>query len=282
MFRILRKLPLNQTVTWMEIEAPKIAVKAKTGQFVMLRVDQFGERIPLTIADINLNTGSITIIFQVAGQTTQLLNTLNQGDTIMDVVGPLGEPTHYPEKIDKICVVGGGVGCAIAYPQAKTLFKMGAKVDVITGFRNHDLVILEEAFKQVSDRLFICTDDGSYGEKALVTEVLKRLIESGNHYDLVIAIGPIPMMKFVAKTTKPYQIKTIVSLNPLMIDGTGMCGCCRVTVNQETKFACIDGPDFDGHQVDFDDLIHRNRSYRFEEKLAFEKPLRKVGGVKNA
>jgi ferredoxin--NADP+ reductase len=278
MFKILSKNRLNPFVTRMEITAPFIAKKAQAGQFIILRVDEYGERIPLTIADFDRERGSVTIIYQIVGQTTKLLDSLNEGDYIKDFVGPLGEATHY-DLVKKVCIIGGGVGCAIAYPQAKSLFNLGIEVDVIAGFRSKEIVFLEEEFNQVSTHLFICTDDGSYGEQGLVTEVLKRLIDEGNDYDLVIAIGPIPMMKFVAKTTEPYKIKTLVSLNPIMIDGTGMCGGCRVTVNNEIKFACLDGPDFDGHLVDFDDLLLRNRSYKAQEQVETNKPCRLTGGV---
>lgn len=270
MYRIVRKKNLNEFVTLMDIDAPFIAQKAKPGQFIIFRVDELGERIPLTIADSDAQKGTVTIIFQIVGQSTKLLNQLNEGDSILDFVGPLGEPTHL-SNAKKVCVIGGGVGCAIAYPQAKALHNQGTQVDVIMGFRSRDIVILEEQMKQVCDRLFITTDDGTYGEKGFVTDKLKSLIEAGNNYDLVIAIGPIPMMKFVSALTKQYDIKTIVSLNPIMVDGTGMCGACRVTVDGETRFACVEGPDFDGHLVDFDSLMKRNTVYHeFEEKRNHE------------
>ncbi|ERJ11619.1 sulfide/dihydroorotate dehydrogenase-like FAD/NAD-binding protein [Haloplasma contractile] len=281
MYKILNKQNLNQYITLLEVYAPFIAKKAKPGQFIIFRVDEKGERVPLTIADFDREKGSITIIFQVVGRSTELLANLDVGDYILDFVGPLGIPTHL-DGVKKVAVVGGGVGCAIAYPQAKALFNSGASVDVIAGFRNKDIVILEEEFNAVSSRLFICTDDGSYKEKGLVTDVLKRLIDEGNDYDLVIAIGPIPMMKYVSLTTKPYGIKTIVSLNPIMIDGTGMCGGCRVKVDQETKFACVDGPDFDGHVVDFDELMMRNSTYKKQEMLDKKHNCRLVGGIQNA
>ncbi len=246
--------------------APFIAKKVQPGQFVIVRTDELGERIPLTVADFDRDAGTLTIIFQKIGFTTKKLGTYNIGEEISDVVGPLGCPTEFGAP-KKAIVIGGGVGCAIAYPQAKALNDMGVKTDVIAGFRNRDIVILEDEMRKVSSELFITTDDGSYGEKGFVTDVLKRLIEKDT-YDLVIAIGPIPMMKFVAKTTEPYKIKTIVSLNPVMIDGTGMCGGCRVKVGGETKFACVDGPDFDGHLVDFDELSRRNSFYRKEEAHA--------------
>ena len=264
MAHILRKRRLNPTVTLMEVSAPLIAKKALPGQFIILRVDEDGERIPLTIADYDREAGSVTIIFQKVGFTTELLDSLEEGDDILDFVGPLGRPTEL-EGVKKVAVIGGGVGCAIAYPQAKYLHQQGVSVDVIAGFRSRDIVILEEEFRSACDRFYLTTDDGSYGEKGLVTEKLQSLIDQGTQYDAVIAIGPIPMMKFVCKTTEPYGIKTLVSLNPIMIDGTGMCGGCRVSVGGEMKFACVDGPDFDGHQVDFDELMTRNRAYQERE-----------------
>ena len=265
MFKIVKKRALNSSVILMEIDAPFIAKKALAGQFIIFRVDEKGERIPLTIADYDREKGTITIIFQVAGYSTDKLSKLNEGEFIRDVAGPLGVPTHLGEGVKKVCVVGGGVGCAIAYPQAKELFGKGIDVDVIAGFRNKDIVILEDEFKQQCNDLTICTDDGSYGKAGFVTDALKEKIESGSKYDAVIAIGPVPMMKFVCAVTKPFGIKTIVSLNPIMIDGTGMCGGCRVTVGGETKYACVDGPDFDGHQVDFDELMKRNSTYKEHE-----------------
>ena len=279
MNEVISRRQLNDTVIKMEIAAPLIAKKASAGQFVILRIDERGERIPLTIADFDREEGTISIIFQIAGGTTRLLAELKEGDSVLDLTGPLGMPTEFGDA-KKACVIGGGVGCAIAYPAAKALFNMGAEVDVIAGFRNREIVILEEEFKKVSNNLFITTDDGSYGEKGFVTEKLKSLVEAGNNYDLVIAIGPVIMMKFVCKTTEPYSIKTIVSLNPIMIDGTGMCGGCRVTVGGKIKFACVDGPDFDGHKVDFDELINRNSTYNEKEKHSREK-CRLFGGVEN-
>ncbi len=264
MAKIITKRRLNPTVTLMEVSAPLIAKKALPGQFIILRVDEKGERIPLTIADYDREKGTITIIFQKVGLTTELLDTLEEGDDILDFVGPLGRPTEL-EGVKKVAVIGGGVGCAIAYPQAKYLHEHGVAVDVIAGFRSKDIVILEEEFQAACDHLYLTTDDGSYGEKGLVTDKLKALIEAGNQYDAVIAIGPIIMMKFVCKTTEPYGIKTLVSLNPIMIDGTGMCGGCRVSVGGQMKFACVDGPDFDGHQVDFDELMARNAAYKERE-----------------
>ena len=264
MFRIVNKKELNSMVTLLEIEAPFVAKKAKAGQFIIFRVDEYSERVPLTIADYDREKGTVTIIFQKVGLSTQLLAAKEVGDTIRDFVGPLGVATEY-EGFQKVAVVGGGVGCAIAYPQAKALHKLGIAVDVIAGFRSEDIVILEEEMKAVADHYYLMTDDGTKGEKGFVTDKLKALIEAGTSYDAVIAIGPIPMMKFVSLTTKPYGIKTIVILNPIMIDGTGMCGGCRVTVGGEIKFACVDGPDFDGHAVDFDELMNRNSIYKTRE-----------------
>lgn len=261
MYKILTKKILNPTVTLMEVDAPMIAKKAEPGQFIILRVDAEGERIPLTIADFDREKGTITIIFQIVGATTEKLNHLEQGEYIHDFVGPLGVPSH-TEGLKKVAVVGGGVGCAIAYPIAKKLHHLGAEVHSIVGFRNKDLVILEDEFKAASDIMKLMTDDGSYGEKGLVTNALEELIKAGNQYDEVIAIGPLVMMKFICKLTKEYGIKTVVSMNPIMIDGTGMCGGCRLTVGGETKFACVDGPDFDGHLVDFDEAMERGTMYK--------------------
>ncbi len=266
MFKILAKNILNNQVTAMKIEAPFIAKKVQPGQFVIIRIDEKGERIPLTVADFDSNEGTVTIIFQAVGYTTKKLATLEENDYILDCVGPLGRPTEFGTP-KKAIVIGGGVGCAIAYPQAKALYNMGVETTVIAGFRNKDIVILEDEMRAVSHNYYVTTDDGSYGEKGFVTDVLKGIIEKEN-IDLVIAIGPIPMMKFVSETTRPYEIKTIVSLNPIMIDGTGMCGGCRVTVGGKTKFACVDGPDFDGHLVDFDSLMLRNSSYKEQEAHA--------------
>ncbi len=260
MYKIVRKVCLNPTVTLMEVEAPFVAKKAEPGQFIILRVDENGERIPLTVADYDREKGTVTIIFQIVGGSTIQLNYLNEGDYIHDFVGPLGVPTH-TEGLKKVAVVGGGVGCAIAYPVAKKLHNLGCEVHSIIGFRNKDLVILEDEFKEVSDKLFVMTDDGSHGQKGVVTKPLEELINSGEQYDEVITIGPLIMMKFVVKTTKPHNIKTVVSMNPIMIDGTGMCGGCRLTVGGKTKFACVDGPDFDGFEVDFDEAMSRGRSY---------------------
>lgn len=269
MYKIVKKEVLNPTVTLMEIDAPLIAKKAEPGQFIILRVDEDGERIPLTVADFDREKGTVTIIFQVVGATTEKLNHKSEGEYISDFVGPLGVATH-TDGLKKVAVVGGGVGCAIAYPITKKLHNLGCEVHSIVGFRNKDLVILEKEFSQASDVMKIMTDDGSYGEKGLVTDALKALIESGEKYDEVITIGPLIMMKFVCKLTKEYNIKTVVSMNPIMIDGTGMCGGCRLTVGGETKFACVDGPDFDGHLVDFDEAIERGRMYKDFERHAHE------------
>ena len=270
MYKILKKRELNPTVTLMEVEAPFVAKKAQPGQFVILRVDEEGERIPLTVADYDRERGTVTIIFQIVGGTTMRLNVLGEGDCIQDFVGPLGEPSHL-DGLKKVAVIGGGVGCAIAYPVAKKLHELGAEVHSVVGFRNKDLVILEEEFAAASDVFKMMTDDGSYGEKGLVTDALKALIEAGNKYDEVIAIGPVVMMKFVSLLTKNYGIKTVVSMNPIMIDGTGMCGCCRLTVAGQTKFACVDGPDFDGHEVDYDEIMKRASTYREFEAREREK-----------
>ncbi len=269
MFLIKQKESLNPTVTKMVVEAPMVAKKAKAGQFIILRVDEDGERIPLTIADYNREDGTITIIFQIVGATTEKLNYLNEGEYIQDFVGPLGTASKV-EGFKKVAVIGGGVGCAIAYPTAKALKENGAEVHSIVGFRNKDLIILDDEFKAVSDKFVLMTDDGSWGEKGLVTDALKKLVESGEKYDEVIAIGPLVMMKFVSLLTKELGIKTIVSMNPIMIDGTGMCGGCRLTVGGEMKFACVDGPDFDGHQVDFDEAIRRSSIYRGTERKHHE------------
>ena len=265
MTKILDKKFLNDTIVQMVFDAPDIAKKAQPGQFIILRVDEQGERVPLTIADYDRNAGTITIIAQTVGYSTKMLAKKEKGEYIADLVGPLGKPSELESNI-KAAVIGGGLGCAIAYPQAKALHELNCSVDVIAGFRNKDLIILEDEMRAVSDKLIICTDDGSNGNKALVTDALKQRIEEGADYDLVIAIGPPIMMKFVSLLTKQYGIKTIVSLNPIMIDGTGMCGGCRVKVDGKIKFACVDGPDFDGHLVDFDELMRRNRAYMSEER----------------
>lgn len=269
MYKIVRKKALNPTVTLMDIEAPAVAKKAEPGQFIILRTDENGERIPLTVADFDREKGTVTIIFQIVGATTEKLNHMNEGECLHDFAGPLGRATH-TEGLKKVAVVGGGVGCAIAYPVAKKLHQVGCEVHSIVGFRNKDLVILEDEFKACSDKFCMMTDDGSYGTKGLVTNALKELIDSGEQYDEVIAIGPLIMMKFVAATTKEYGIKTVVSMNPIMIDGTGMCGGCRLSVGDETKFACVDGPEFDGHLVDFDEAMRRSTMYKPFEKRKYE------------
>lgn len=261
MFRIVRKEALKPTVVLFEIEAPMIAKKAQPGQFIILRVDENGERIPLTIHDFDREKGTVSIIVQIVGATTEKLNHLNEGDCLQDFVGPLGKATETEGK-KKVCVVGGGVGCAIAYPVLKKFHDDGAEVHAVIGFKNKDLVILEDKFKASSSILKVCTDDGSYGQKGMVTDALKELIDSGNHYDEIFAIGPMIMMKFVCKTTQPYGIPTTVSMSPIMIDGTGMCGGCRLSVGGEMKFACVDGPDFDGFKVDWDLAVKRNQMYR--------------------
>ncbi len=278
MFTILKKQPLNPTVTLMEIDAPFIAKKAEPGQFIILRVDEDGERIPLTVADYDREKGSVTIIFQIVGATTERLNHLSEGDQLHDFVGPLGVASH-TEGLKKVCVIGGGVGSAIAYPIAKKLHSLGATVHTVVGFRNKDLVILEEEFRAVSDRFCLMSDDGSTGQKGLVTDALKELLDAGETYDEVIAIGPLIMMKFVCRLTKEYGVKTVVSMNPIMIDGTGMCGGCRLTVGGQTKFACVDGPDFDGHLVDFDEAIQRAGMYKEFEHQRYEEACRLFEGV---
>ena len=269
MYRIVTKRVLNPTVMLMEVKAPLVAKKAEAGQFIILRVDEDGERIPLTVAGYDREKGTVRIIFQIVGATTKLLSMKEEGDFICDFVGPLGKPTH-TDGLHKVAVVGGGVGCAIALPVAEKLHSLGCEVHSIVGFRNRDLLILEDEFRRASDKLIIMTDDGSYGEKGVVTAPLKALIESGEKYDQVIAIGPLIMMKFVVATTRPFGIPTVVSMNPIMIDGTGMCGGCRLTVGGKTRFACVDGPDFDGFEVDFDEAMSRGTMYRDFERHAYE------------
>ena len=269
MYKIINKRELNPTVTLMEIEAPLVAAKAEPGHFIILRTDEKGERIPLTVADFDREKGTVTIIFQIVGATTEKLNHLNVGDSLHDFVGPLGKPTH-TEGLKKVAVVGGGVGCAIAYRVAKKLHEQGCEVHAVVGFRTKDLVILEDEFKAASSKFVLMSDDGSCGEKGLVTDALKKLIESGEQYDEVITIGPLIMMKFVSKLTKQYGIKTIASMNPIMIDGTGMCGGCRLTVGGKTKFACVDGPEFDAHEIDFDEAMARGAMYKQFERKAHE------------
>ena len=270
MYRIVRKEALRPTVTLYEIEAPLIAKKAQPGQFIILRTDENGERIPITINAYDPEKGTVTIIVQTVGATTVKLSHMKEGDCLADFVGPLGKPTETEGK-KKVCVVGGGVGCAIAYPVLKKFHDDGAEVHAVVGFKNKDLVILEEEFRACSDRFLLMSDDGSAGEKGLVTDALRKLIESGEQYDEVITIGPLIMMKFVAALTKEYGIKTVASMNPVMIDGTGMCGGCRLSVGGEMKFACVDGPEFDAHLIDFDEAMERQRIYKTQEGRAMLK-----------
>ncbi|MVB12911.1 Dihydroorotate dehydrogenase B (NAD(+)), electron transfer subunit [Caprobacter fermentans] len=282
MFSIIEKRKLNDSMTLMVVDAPYIAKKAKAGQFIILRVNEYGERIPLTIADYDREKGTVTIIYQIVGKTTILLDQLKVGDAILDFIGPLGKASEL-EGYHKAAVVGGGAGCAIAYPQAKALHQLGAKVDMIAGFRNKDIIILEDEMRAASDSLTVMTDDGSNGNQGFVTDALKKRIEEGADYDLVVAIGPLVMMRAVCNLTKEYGIKTIVSMNPIMIDGTGMCGGCRLTVGGKTKFACVDGPDFDGHEVDFDETIKRSRTYaEMEKKAAHDYKCHLMESVENA
>lgn len=283
MYKILSKRRLNDETCMMEIESRLIAKKAKPGQFIIFRVDDNSERIPLTIAGTDPSRNAVKIIFQMVGEGTLALGELEEGEEILDFVGPLGKPSHLDDYKDKrVAVIGGGLGAAIAYPQAAYLHKIGAKVDMIVGFRNKDIIILEDEMAECSDRLFIITDDGSNGRKGFVTNVLQELLEAGDRYDLVIAVGPLIMMKAVADLTKPYEIPTMVSMNTIMVDGTGMCGCCRVTVGGETKFACVDGPDFDGHEVDFVEAMRRSKLFKKQESEAKESHLcRLTGGVRN-
>ncbi len=282
MYKILKKKSLNPTVTMMEIEAPLVANKAKAGQFIILRVDEEGERIPLTIAGTNKATGGVEIIFQIVGATTEKLNHKNEGEFIQDFVGPLGMPTHI-DGLKKVCVIGGGVGCAIALPVAKALHAQGTEVTSVIGFRNKDLLILEDEFKACSDKLVVMTDDGSYARHGNVTVPLKEMLDAGEQFDMIITIGPLIMMKFVTLTAKPYGVPVTVSMNPIMIDGTGMCGGCRLTLEQDgkrvTKFACVDGPDFNGYEVDFDEAMSRGRTYFDFERKAHEKVCNLFKGV---
>ena len=278
MYKIIRKKILNPTVTLMEIDAPAVARKVEPGQFIILRVDENGERIPLTVADFNRENGTVTIIFQIVGASTEKLNHKQAGDFIADFVGPLGRATH-TDGLRRVAVVGGGVGCAIAYPVAKKLHSQGCEVTAITGFRNKDLVILEDEFKEVSQNYILMTDDGSAGSRGLVTDALKNLIDAGNDFDEVITIGPLVMMKFVCELTKQYGIKTVASMNPIMIDGTGMCGGCRLTVGGKMVFACVDGPEFDGHQIDFDEAIQRAGVYAPFERQRHEETCNLFKGV---
>ena len=273
MYRIASKKALNPTVTQMEIEAPLLANKALPGQFIILRVNEAGERIPLTVAGVDKERGTVKIIFQIVGATTELLNHKNEGEFIRDFVGPLGVPTH-TDGIKKVCIVGGGVGCAIAMPVAQAFHEKGAEVTSIIGFRNKDLLILEDEFRACSDRLIVMTDDGSYARHGNVTVPLKEMLEAGERFDLIITIGPLIMMKFVTLTAKPFGVPVTVSMNPIMVDGTGMCGGCRLTLIRDgervTKFACVDGPDFNGYEVDFDEAMSRGRMYFDFERHAHE------------
>ena len=282
MYRIVRKKTLNPTVTQMEIEAPLVAKKAKPGQFIILRVDEDGERIPLTVAGTNAEEGTVKIIFQIVGATTEALNHKNEGESIQDFVGPLGMATH-TDGIKKVCIVGGGVGCAIAMPVAQEFHKLGAEVTSIIGFRSKDLLILEDEFRACSDELIVMTDDGSYGRHGNVTVPLTELLEGGKQFDMIITIGPLIMMKFVVAAAKPFGVPVTVSMNPIMIDGTGMCGGCRITLLQDgkrvTKFACVDGPDFNGYEIDFDEAMSRGRMYFDYERHAYEKTCNLFKGV---
>ncbi|MGI6172871.1 MAG: sulfide/dihydroorotate dehydrogenase-like FAD/NAD-binding protein [Christensenellales bacterium] len=278
MYKITKKQVLNDFVSLIEVEAPYVARHAKPGQFIILRTDENGERIPLTVAGVNKETGEVRVIYQKVGASTMLLDTFSEGDCLADFAGPLGTPSKV-ENIGTVCIVAGGLGVAIALPQAKAFKDAGSEVDFIVGFRNKGLIILQDEFAAACDDLTIMTDDGSNGNKGFVTEALREKLESGKRYDEVIAIGPVPMMKAVSELTRPYGIKTTVSMNSVMIDGTGMCGGCRVTVGGETKFACVDGPDFDGHLVDFDGAMRRGRMYSGEEKQATEHVCRLMGGT---
>ena len=274
MYRIVRKKSLNPTVTQMEIEAPLVAAKAKPGQFIILRVDEDGERIPLTVAGVNKEEGTVKVIFQIVGATTERMNHKKEGEYLQDFAGPLGKPTE-TEGIRKVCIVGGGVGCAIAMPVAQEFHRLGAEVTSIIGFRNKDLLILEDEFRECSDRLIVMTDDGSYARHGNVTVPLKEMLEAGERVDMIITIGPLIMMKFVTLTAKPFGVPVTVSMNPIMIDGTGMCGGCRITLvkddgTRETKFACVDGPDFNGYEIDFDEAMSRGRMYMGFERHAYE------------
>lgn len=273
MYKILHRKVLNDNVTQIEVEAPLVANKAKPGQFIILRVDEEGERVPFTIAGVNKDEGSVKVIFQIVGATTEKLNHKKEGEYIQDFAGPLGVPTKTEGK-KKVCIIGGGVGCAIAMPVAEEFHALGAEVTSIVGFRNKDIVILEDEFKACSDRMFMMTDDGSYGRHGNVTIPLKEMLEAGERFDEIIAIGPLIMMKFVVLTAKPFNVPVTVSMNPIMIDGTGMCGGCRLSLNVDgkkvTKFACVDGPDFNGYEVDFDEAMSRNRMYCDFERHAYE------------
>lgn len=280
MHKIVLKKQLSHDMFWIEFEAPFVAKKAKPGQFIIFRVDEYGERVPITMAGTNKETGTVTLIFQTVGRSTMLLSQLEVGDYIQDVVGPLGKPTHM-EGLKKVCVVGGGTGNALAYPVARGLAEAGVKVDMVSGFKTEELIVLKEEFEEAVDNFYLMTDDGSAGEKGFTTTKLEELIKAGNDYDEVITVGPPIMMKFVNEVTKPYGIKTIASLTALMIDGTGMCGGCRVSINGETKYVCVDGPEFDAAAVDWDVLIARNAYYHEEEKEERDHICRLTGGVRH-
>lgn len=280
MHKIVYKKVLSSDMFWLEFEAPYVAAKAKPGQFIIFRVDEFGERVPLTIAGVDKEKSTVTIIFQAVGRSTSLLSQLEEGESILDVSGPLGQPSHM-DGLKRVCVVGGGTGNALAYPIVKGFTDAGIKVDMIAGFKTKDLIVLENEFREASDRLFLMTDDGSAGEKGFTTNKLQELIEQGNDYDEVFTVGPPIMMKMVCKVTEPKNIKTVASLTALMIDGTGMCGCCRVNVDGQVKYACVDGPDFDGNHVDWDTLIARNSYYMPEEKEERNHICRLTGGVRH-
>nr|WP_315024709.1 sulfide/dihydroorotate dehydrogenase-like FAD/NAD-binding protein [uncultured Aminipila sp.] len=279
MYKIVEKRRLNSTITWLEIEAPLVARKAKPGQFIILRTDEYGERIPLTMAGHNSEKGTVEIIYQAVGKTTLLLDQFEVGDELADVVGPLGKPTEM-EGLKRVAVVGGGTGNALAYPIAKGMHDAGIEVDMIAGFQTKDVVILEDEFRAGTTKLYITTDDGSYGEKGFTTDKLKQLIEEGNQYDEIVAVGPPIMMKFICQLTKKYGIKTVVSLTAYMVDGTGMCGGCRVIIGGESKFVCVDGPEFDGQNVNWDELIQRNSFYKEQEKKDTAHICRLTGGVR--
>ncbi|MBQ4145559.1 MAG: sulfide/dihydroorotate dehydrogenase-like FAD/NAD-binding protein [Clostridia bacterium] len=281
MYKIVSKEKLNPTVSQIVVEAPYIAKKAEPGQFIILRIDEQGERVPFTIADYDREKGTVTIIYQIVGQTTERLDELSAGDFLLDFVGPLGKASEF-NGVKKVAVIGGGLGTAIAYPQAKKLHNLGVEVDMICGFRNKDLIIIEDECRRACTNLHVMTDDGTNGNQGFVTSKLEELIKGGNKYDVVIAIGPLVMMRAVCQLTKEYDIKTIVSMNPVMIDGTGMCGGCRVTVGGETKFACVDGPDFDGHLVDFDQAIRRSKMFADGERRSREEHHCRLEGMKNA
>lgn len=279
MFKILSKRRLNPTMTWLVIDAPLVAKKARPGQFIILRTDEYGERIPLTMAGHDAEKGTIDLIYAAVGRTTMLMDQLEEGDYLLDVVGPLGKPTHM-EGLKRVAVVGGGTGNALAYPLATGMHKEGIHVDMIAGFKNKEMVILEDEFKAGTDRLFLTTDDGSYGEKGFTTDKLKELIEAGNEYDEIVAVGPPVMMKFVCKIAEEYGIPSIASLTAYMIDGTGMCGGCRCVIGGENKFVCVDGPEFDGSLVDWDELIRRNSFYKDQEQEDAKHICRLTGGVR--